>query len=516
METPGVLRQAGNWLAHPVSLLALVVMLVNDHVLKAQFGSWWTGKLSDAAGLVFFPALVALVVALVVPRLAWRTVVGSALTVTALGFVWVKATAMGAAAASDLLSTVAGPSVVLADRSDLLTLPFLALAGWVAMQPRVAPRWRVIAVLPIAVLASAATSAIPPDMPVQVTNVDGSLVVGLGDSPGQDPYSMSWYTQLEDGSLWSVPYDENERWALSATSAEPDTAEECLWWEPSVCYRPYEGHLGVETSDDGGTTWTVDWQVPDNERELLFDALQAQRDGYQTTGDLRTFDIAIIPHVEGGYEVWAANGFDGLAMKPSPDGEWQRVYSYDWAQGFVEPMPLPSEVEYVAAYSLPLPLVAFGVGLFLALAIITTAFRIFSNEAGGKLALFIAGIGVGGFAAVLAVMITISDSVLSPVGIPSDFILGMSVAMFLGIGGVLLVITLAITARRWGWLALLTCLVIALVGSMITAFVPLAALWPLWTGLGVCVLLSVAAQQAFVRTRAPRTELAAHPHPAAR
>lgn len=27
----------------------------NDHYLKAQFGNWWTGKLSDFSGLMFFP-----------------------------------------------------------------------------------------------------------------------------------------------------------------------------------------------------------------------------------------------------------------------------------------------------------------------------------------------------------------------------------------------------------------------------------------------------------------------------
>jgi hypothetical protein len=41
---------------HPASLLAIVVLIVNDHLLKASFpGTWWTGKLSDFAGLIFFP-----------------------------------------------------------------------------------------------------------------------------------------------------------------------------------------------------------------------------------------------------------------------------------------------------------------------------------------------------------------------------------------------------------------------------------------------------------------------------
>ena len=33
----------------------LILWILNDHLLKAQFGNVWTGKLSDIAGLVVFP-----------------------------------------------------------------------------------------------------------------------------------------------------------------------------------------------------------------------------------------------------------------------------------------------------------------------------------------------------------------------------------------------------------------------------------------------------------------------------
>jgi hypothetical protein len=45
---------------HPAIVAAIAVLVINDHVLKARFGTWWTGKLSDVAGLMFFPALLAL------------------------------------------------------------------------------------------------------------------------------------------------------------------------------------------------------------------------------------------------------------------------------------------------------------------------------------------------------------------------------------------------------------------------------------------------------------------------
>lgn len=48
-----------NCLAHPVSILALSAVALNDLVLQIYWPSWWTGKLSDAAWMVFSPFLVA-------------------------------------------------------------------------------------------------------------------------------------------------------------------------------------------------------------------------------------------------------------------------------------------------------------------------------------------------------------------------------------------------------------------------------------------------------------------------
>jgi hypothetical protein len=42
-------------LLHPVPLFALATLIVNDHVLKLRYPGWVTGKLSDIAGMVFFP-----------------------------------------------------------------------------------------------------------------------------------------------------------------------------------------------------------------------------------------------------------------------------------------------------------------------------------------------------------------------------------------------------------------------------------------------------------------------------
>ncbi|MCP3166264.1 hypothetical protein [Myxococcus qinghaiensis] len=47
----------GDTLLHPLVFGAVLVLVLNDHVLKARWPSWWTGKLSDVAGLAMFPLL---------------------------------------------------------------------------------------------------------------------------------------------------------------------------------------------------------------------------------------------------------------------------------------------------------------------------------------------------------------------------------------------------------------------------------------------------------------------------
>lgn len=46
-------------LLSPLFLFGLSVLLINDFYLKQQFGNFWTGKLSDLAGLFVFPFFIA-------------------------------------------------------------------------------------------------------------------------------------------------------------------------------------------------------------------------------------------------------------------------------------------------------------------------------------------------------------------------------------------------------------------------------------------------------------------------
>lgn len=58
---PPLFRKTLTSLAHPITLLAILILLVNDHLLRVFQPSWLTGKLGDAAWLFFAPLLLLLI-----------------------------------------------------------------------------------------------------------------------------------------------------------------------------------------------------------------------------------------------------------------------------------------------------------------------------------------------------------------------------------------------------------------------------------------------------------------------
>src|SRR3712207_2662164 len=121
----GDVRTSLRALAHPGAVLALVVLVVNDHVLKDAWPGWVTGKLSDVAGLVVAPLLLAVVLTL----LRAPQAVPVALAATGAGFTFCKTSAFGAAVTSDVWSLFGTPTMIRADVTDLLALPALC-AAW--------------------------------------------------------------------------------------------------------------------------------------------------------------------------------------------------------------------------------------------------------------------------------------------------------------------------------------------------------------------------------------------------
>ena len=187
----------GAGLRHPVALLAIGLLIVNDHVLKSAWPGVVTGKLSDVAGLIFFPLLLVAIWELSAGAERrdragrWPIVVTAALT--AIAFASVKTLPVAAEAfgivlgsAQWLLGAAAPtPARIVVDPTDLVALPAVLVAIWIhgRTQARGAPpihghTRRVLATSLALILATTATVATSgPTVALNVAPVRGVLRV---------------------------------------------------------------------------------------------------------------------------------------------------------------------------------------------------------------------------------------------------------------------------------------------------------------------------------------------------
>jgi hypothetical protein len=127
---------------HPITLAAVLVLVVNDWALKPRFGPGIiTGKLSDLAGLVFAPVVLSAAIGLALhlaarlgarvdPSLSRRRLLLCTIATGAV-FTAVKLDPTCAHLLADLLSRFGRPAFIYLDRTDLLCLPALAIAVWI-------------------------------------------------------------------------------------------------------------------------------------------------------------------------------------------------------------------------------------------------------------------------------------------------------------------------------------------------------------------------------------------------
>jgi hypothetical protein len=147
-------RAAADALLHPIALAAILVLVANDHVFKSMWPGWITGKLSDVAGLAFFPlVMVGIAELLLVGAGRWRgpseRLTAIAAVATGIGFTLVKTTSVGATiwsvatgVAQSLPSNASAllvhrqmlaphATIVVGDPTDLIALPAIFVALWI-------------------------------------------------------------------------------------------------------------------------------------------------------------------------------------------------------------------------------------------------------------------------------------------------------------------------------------------------------------------------------------------------
>ena len=320
-------------LGHPLTLASIALLLLNDHLLKQAFPSVLTGKLSDFAGLFFFPFLLIALFGLARLGTARAAALGAYL-LTACLFSAVKLDPGLNAAANGLLRSIFGLPVQIArDPTDLVALLALVLSYglWSSgASGRRPPLRRSLAALGLASLAALATAPCPPEQPItHLISHDGRL---YAVATAWQPVSNA-YLDTNEGRHWdnldpeTLPAPVLE--AAAVPVALPKTV--CVPGLEQVCYRA-AGQEQLEISEDGGQTWQVAWSLPASRRTYM----ERVASGYGqllACGkplDLRANNLAVLGEGQE-HVVIVALGNEGVLRGPD---EWTRV-----GVGWAEPTP---------------------------------------------------------------------------------------------------------------------------------------------------------------------------------
>lgn len=235
----------GRALLTPTWLAALAILGVNDHLLKGAglLPGAVTGKLSDIAGMLVAPVLLAALLGL----RSRRGLLAAHLAVAAI-FAAIKLSPAAAEALTWLMGLLGVPWVITVDPTDLATLPALAL-GWRALLPAMrrslpasrplAPRLAQVAAICAGTTLCVATSSRDP---------------GRGDDVGEADWGDDTTTDVEYSEIQADVYLSNDTpqdIVVRTRELLPEVALDCA----AVDADP--GLLLAEPLFDAGRTWTM-------------------------------------------------------------------------------------------------------------------------------------------------------------------------------------------------------------------------------------------------------------------
>lgn len=244
-------------LRDPRFLTALVLLLVNDLVLKSAWPGILSGKLSDLAGMVFFPVVMTSL--LHVLRIGARPVLGH----VAVWFTGLQLSATVDSVHESVLSFLLPWNVVnTPDPTDLVALIVLPLSYRILANPRpitvrVGAQRAVVGLVLLSCMAETGPdwSTVGPP----VVNEAGEIEVFRSGDSNADSINV-------DGPLGSVATRQVETADVLEEFAGARVA--CLMSTPTKCFRLGESVFVVEESGDGGETWRNSWAITED-RYLL-------------------------------------------------------------------------------------------------------------------------------------------------------------------------------------------------------------------------------------------------------
>lgn len=311
-------------LAHPVTIGAVLLWLLNDHVLKQAWPSWWTGKLSDVAGLVVAPLLLAVPLSWLFPwRMKGHERIVGWLAVGAVGAWWALVVTLPDVHQLSLrvLSFVTGTDFYFErDPSDIVALPALYLAWYVWWRPMPqtsALMARGLLVGVVGMLASLATSGPFENYGLVSVFEQGNAIYARDIA--------EYFRSDDNGQSWQqIPYPEaravllQRRDSVGARNPKEFSAMD----NPAVRYRIIDGD-SIERSTDGGQTWRREFDLSrvNHQARLLVRREQARVSG--SYAFVKPGPLSAIVQQRTGIVVLAM-GHDGALVR-NANGIWQWV-----------------------------------------------------------------------------------------------------------------------------------------------------------------------------------------------
>jgi hypothetical protein len=249
-------------LVHPLSLMAILLLLFNDHWLRYAHPSWLTGKLGDFTWLVFAPFITALLLAWIVPQ-RWKQH-SRIVRWLSIGFIGVWfATAKTIPFVHDLTTQtlyaiVGWQGQLRLDITDLLTLPALLISWHIwrtASDEKVSLKPLAYVAFGLGVLGTLASDMQhhgPGKGVFQICDVDGLPLVETHSSHTKQ------YRSPNGGLFWEA-VDRSNTTIQSSTCGEPLPESQFIITDSFLIrWIPNET---IEISKDDGNTWVVEYDL---------------------------------------------------------------------------------------------------------------------------------------------------------------------------------------------------------------------------------------------------------------
>lgn len=266
MHKPLVIH-AMNSLAHPLTICASLVILVNALLLQPQSPSWATGKLGDLGWMLVAPFLLALLIALLLPAdttLSTPRLGSIAIVTVGGGFALLKAAPAVNLAINGLAVSLGFPLKLRLDATDLMVLPALFLTwlvwnGKTIYQPSAFLRIAAVACAALAVIADAPAAPIHDMGFACLIEENNSLLAFRGiDYSGKNSWT-NIYRSNDGGITWKEEINPKQKdWDLKCP-------ERNVNWPITVpgafVKLYYVVDQGIYRSDDFGKTLLLEQPI---------------------------------------------------------------------------------------------------------------------------------------------------------------------------------------------------------------------------------------------------------------